>query len=39
MRTARPQQFSRTTQFLGAGVAAGFGAFFKKRVNQNKTKD
>jgi hypothetical protein len=24
---------------LGAGVAAGFGAFFKKRVNQNKTKD
>jgi hypothetical protein len=24
---------------LGAGVAAGFGTFFKKRVNQNKTKD
>jgi len=24
---------------LGAGVAAGFGAFFKKRVNQNKTKN
>lgn len=24
---------------LGAGVAAGFGTFFKKRLNQNKTKD